>query len=252
MDVIVAAAADTADGHADAIVCAENFASEREGSCAYRDGFAGGLQKVTPLDFHDCRLLLSALLQGALYIQRGECAYYVKWVCGEKEAVGGYAQRLGLGRQRMRGRVGGLQHQRKKGAVKTMRVSGTFEVKLNVQKADNKEEESAKLGRMSIEKQFHGDLEGTSAGEMLSVGTEVKGSAGYVAMERVSGTLHGRAGTFALQHSGTMTRGEPQLSVTVVPDSGTGELVGIVGKMMIKIVEKKHFYEFEYTLPEIV
>jgi len=132
----------------------------------------------------------------------------------------------------------------------TMQANGTFEVKLNVQKADNKEEESAKLGRMSSEKQFHGDLEGTSAGEMLSVGTEVKGSAGYVAMERVSGTLHGRTGTFALQHSGTMTRGEPQLSVTVVPDSGTGELVGIAGKMTIKIVEKKHFYEFEYTLPE--
>lgn len=71
-----------------------------------------------------------------------------------------------------------------------------------------------------------------------------------MAMERVSGTLHGRAGTFALQHSGTMTRGEPHLSVTVVPDSGTGELVGIVGKMAIKIVDRKHFYEFEYTLPE--
>ena len=132
----------------------------------------------------------------------------------------------------------------------TMQANGTFEVKLNVQKADNKEKESAKLGRMSSEKQFHGDLEGTSAGEMLSVGTEVKGSAGYVAMERVSGTLHGRTGTFALQHSGTMTRGEPQLSVTVVPDSRTGELVGIAGKMTIKIVEKKHFYEFDYTLPE--
>lgn len=133
----------------------------------------------------------------------------------------------------------------------TMHASGTFEVKLSVQKADNTAAESAKLGRMSIEKQFHGDLEGTSVGEMLSVGTEVKGSAGYVAMERVTGTLHGRTGTFALQHSGTMTRGEPQLSVTVVPDSGTGELVAIEGKLMIKIVEKKHFYEFDYTLPEI-
>ncbi len=132
----------------------------------------------------------------------------------------------------------------------TMHASGTFEVKLNVQKADNTAAESAKLGRMSIEKQFHGDLEGTSAGEMLSVGTEVKGSAGYVAMERVNGTLHGRTGTFALQHSGTMTRGEPQLNVTVVPDSGTGELLGITGKLLINIVEKKHFYEFDYTLPE--
>lgn len=138
----------------------------------------------------------------------------------------------------------------KKKAVMTMHASGTFEVKVNVQKADNKEAESAKLGRMSLDKQFHGELEATSAGEMLSVGTEVKGSAGYVAIERVNGTLHGRAGTFALQHSGTMTRGEPQLSVTVVPDSGTGELVGIAGKMTIKIVDRKHFYEFEYTLPE--
>jgi hypothetical protein len=138
----------------------------------------------------------------------------------------------------------------KKGAVMTMHASGTFEVKLNVQKADSKAAESANLGRMSIEKQFHGDLEGTSAGEMLSAGTEVAGSAGYVAMERVNGTVGGRTGTFVLQHSGTMTRGEPQLSVTVVPDSGTGELLGIAGKLAIKIVEKKHFYEFEYTLPE--
>src|SRR5208282_1686343 len=138
----------------------------------------------------------------------------------------------------------------KRGAVITMHASGTFEVKLSAQKADNTAAESAKLGRMSIEKQFHGDLEGTSAGEMLSVGTEVKGSAGYVAMERVSGTLHGRTGTFALQHSGTMTRSEPQLSVTVVPDSGTGELLGIAGKLAIRIADGKHFYEFEYTLPE--
>jgi Protein of unknown function (DUF3224) len=132
----------------------------------------------------------------------------------------------------------------------TIEASGTFEVKVNMQKAGNKEAESAKLGRMSLDKQFHGELEATSAGEMLSVGTEVAGSAGYVAMERVNGTLHGRTGSFALQHSGTMTRGEPQLSVTVVPDSGTGQLVGIAGKMTIQIVEGKHFYEFRYTLTE--
>jgi hypothetical protein len=138
----------------------------------------------------------------------------------------------------------------KKGTVMTMHASGTFEVKVNVQKADNKVAESANLGRMSIEKQFHGELEATSAGEMLSVGTEVKGSAGYVAIERVNGTLHGHAGTFALQHSGTMKRGEPQLSVTVVPDSGTGRLVGLAGKLTIKIIEGKHFYEFEYSLAE--
>jgi hypothetical protein len=84
---------------------------------------------------------------------------------------------------------------------------------------------------------------------MLSAATEVKGSAGYVAIERVSGTLHGRSGTFILQHSGTMTRNAPQMSVTVVPDSGTGQLVGLAGKMTIKIADGKHFYEFDYTLP---
>lgn len=128
-------------------------------------------------------------------------------------------------------------------------ASGEFEVKLNPQKSDNKEVESANLGRMSIDKQFHGDLEGTSKGEMLSAVTEVKSSAGYVAIERVSGTLHGRSGTFVLQHSGTMTRGVPQLSVSVVPDSGTGQLVGLAGTMTIKIESGKHFYEFAYTLP---
>jgi len=132
----------------------------------------------------------------------------------------------------------------------TIEANGTFEVKVNVQKADNQEAESAKLGRMSLEKRFHGELQATSAGEMLSVGTEIAGSAGYVAMERVNGTLHGRTGSFALQHSGTMKRGEPQLSVTVVPDSGTGQLVGLAGEMTIKIVEGKHFYEFRYTLTE--
>jgi uncharacterized protein DUF3224 len=132
----------------------------------------------------------------------------------------------------------------------TIEASGTFEVKVQVQKTDNKDAESAKLGRMSLDKQFHGELEATSAGEMLSVGTEVAGSAGYVAMERVNGTLHGRAGSFALQHSGTMTRGEGQLSVTVVPDSGTGQLAGIAGTMTITIVAGKHFYEFRYTLTE--
>ena len=130
-------------------------------------------------------------------------------------------------------------------------ASGTFEVKVTPQKPDSKEAESAKLGRMSLDKQFHGDLEATSKGEMLSAMSEIKGSAGYVAMERVSGTLHGRSGTFVLQHSGTMTRGVPQLSVTVVPDSGTDELAGLTGAMTIKIDEGKHSYEFEYTLPEV-
>jgi hypothetical protein len=134
----------------------------------------------------------------------------------------------------------------------TTLASGTFEVKLSPQGQDNKspekESEGVTLGRMTIDKQFHGDLEGTSEGQMLTAGTPVKDSAGYVAIERVSGTLHGRRGSFALQHSGTMTRGVPQLSVTVVPDSGTGQLVGITGKMTIKIADGKHYYDFEYTL----
>ena len=107
------------------------------------------------------------------------------------------------------------------------------------------------MGRMSIEKQFHGDLEGTSKGEMLTAGTSVKSSAGYVAIERVSGSLNGRKGTFALQHSGTMTRGTPQLMIAVVPDSGTGELTGLSGKMTIHIApDGKHSYEFEYSIGE--
>ncbi len=106
------------------------------------------------------------------------------------------------------------------------------------------------LGRMSIDKQFHGDLEATSKGQMLTAGTTVTGSAGYVAIEYVSGTLHGRRGTFVLQHSGTMTRGAPQLSITVVPDSATGELAGLAGQMAIVIADGKHSYDFEYTLAE--
>jgi hypothetical protein len=129
------------------------------------------------------------------------------------------------------------------------RAKGTFEVKLSPLGMNDKIED-ASLGRMSIDKHFHGDLEAISKGEMLSAGTSVKGSAGYVAIEKVSGTLHGRSGTFVLQHSATMTRGAPQLTITVVPDSGTGELAGIAGKMAIEIADGKHSYDFEYTLGE--
>jgi hypothetical protein len=101
---------------------------------------------------------------------------------------------------------------------------------------------------MSLDKQFRGDLEATSKGQMLAAGTDVEGSAGYVAIERVKGTLDGHSGTFALQHSGMMARGVPQLNITVVPDSGTGQLVGLAGRMTINIDEGKHSYEFEYTL----
>ena len=128
---------------------------------------------------------------------------------------------------------------------KMSHAAGTFEVKLAPQTSD-----APSLGRMSIDKQFHGDLEATSKGEMLSFMSEVKGSAGYVAMERVTGSLHGKAGSFALQHTGTMTRGVPELSVTVVPDSGTGELTGLSGKMKIDIDNGKHSYSFDYQLGE--
>jgi hypothetical protein len=103
---------------------------------------------------------------------------------------------------------------------------------------------------MALDKTYHGDLEATSKSQMLATMTEVQGSAGYVALERVNGTLAELSGTFALQHSGTMTRGVPQLSITVVPDSGTGQLVGLTGQMTINVVDGKHSYEFDYTLAE--
>src|SRR5258706_238511 len=119
--------------------------------------------------------------------------------------------------------------------VVTTHATGTFDVKLVPQPAGEDP-----LGRMTIDKQFRGDLEATSKGQMLSFGSPVKGSAGYVAMEQVSGKLNGLIGTFVLQHSATMARGVPELSVTVVPDSGTGELAGLSGKMNIIIADKKH------------
>jgi len=130
----------------------------------------------------------------------------------------------------------------------TMNAKGTFEVKLSPQKPDSPEAEESKLARASIDKSFQGDFEGSSKGEMLSVMGDVKGSAGYVALERMNGKLRGRSGSFVLQHSGTMTRGLPELVVTVVPDSGAGELAGLTGRMTIKIEQGKHFYEFEYSL----
>lgn len=137
----------------------------------------------------------------------------------------------------------------RKGGVVTTRATGAFEVKVEPQPAEEKSGGAA-IGRLSLDKQFHGDLEAGSRGQMLAASTATPGSAGYVAIELVTGTLRGRSGTFVLQHSGTMTRSAPQLSVTVVPDSGTGELTGLAGKMTIRITEGKHFYEFEYTLPE--
>jgi len=134
-----------------------------------------------------------------------------------------------------------------KGIPVPQHAAGPFDVKVVPLPPDDKVGDPS-IARMSLDKQFHGDLEATSKGLMLAMG-DAKTSAGYVAMERVSGTLHGRKGTFALQHTGTMTRGVASLSVTVVPDSGTEELTGIAGKLDIKIAEGKHSYDFEYTLP---
>jgi hypothetical protein len=130
----------------------------------------------------------------------------------------------------------------------TTRATGTFDVKVAPLAAYDTTAGST-LGRMSIDKQFHGDLEGTSKGEMLVAGTGIKNSAGYVAVERVTGTLKGRRGSFILQHSATMNRGAPNLVITVVPDSGTGELEGLTGTMNIIIADGKHSYEFDYSLP---
>jgi hypothetical protein len=127
------------------------------------------------------------------------------------------------------------------------RAVGTFEVKLAALLPYNTSED-AKLARMSLDKQFHGDLEAVSKGEMLSAGTDVKGSAGYVAIERVAGSLAGRDGSFVLQHNATMTRGEPYLNIIVVPDSGTGGLRGLSGAMRIIIAAGKHSYEFDYSI----
>ncbi|NML31363.1 DUF3224 domain-containing protein [Paraburkholderia antibiotica] len=127
-------------------------------------------------------------------------------------------------------------------------AKGTFIVSLQPLPFENAPTD-AKLGRMSIDKQISGDLVATTQGQMLSAMTDVKGSAGYVAIEQVSGTLAGKQGTFVLQHHGMMNRGASSLSVTVVPDSGTGELSGIDGEFRIEIVDGAHSYEFAYRLP---
>jgi hypothetical protein len=135
----------------------------------------------------------------------------------------------------------------KESSVTTHQAKGPFDVKLAPFKSDGID---AAFGAMSIDKQLHGALEATSKGTMLAFSSSVKGSAGYVALEKVDGTLDGRKGTFVLQHNATMDRGAPSLSITVVPDSGTGELTGLSGKMNIDIAAGgKHSYIFDYTLP---
>ncbi|MBX0329700.1 DUF3224 domain-containing protein [Oscillochloris sp. ZM17-4] len=132
----------------------------------------------------------------------------------------------------------------------TTHAHGTFAVQLTPQALAHAEAD-ASLGRLSIDKQFQGDLVGSSQGEMLSARTGVESSAGYVAIERVTGALHGRQGSFVLQHSGTVDRGAQQLVISVVPDSGTGDLVGLVGTMTLDIADGVHAYDLVYTLPDL-
>lgn len=130
----------------------------------------------------------------------------------------------------------------------TMHATGTFEVAMTPTSQD--ESSDAMFGRMILTKTFHGDLEAQSHGQMLTAGTEVQGSAGYVAIERVTGSLRGLSGSFILQHNGLMTRGAPQLTIIVIPDSGTEQLKGLAGTVTITIDDGKHFYDLAYTLDE--
>jgi hypothetical protein len=136
----------------------------------------------------------------------------------------------------------------RKDPVMTRHAEGTFDVKMTPDSAPEMLAGTT-IGRYALVKQYHGDLEGPSKGEMIAAGDPKSGNAGYVALEQVTGTLHGRSGSFALQHSGTMEGGAYKLTVTVVPGSGTGDLVGLAGTMTIVIEKGKHSYTFDYTLP---
>src|SRR5579864_2138282 len=131
----------------------------------------------------------------------------------------------------------------------SQRATGAFDDKVVPQKPDTQIARAANLGRLTIDKRFHGDLEGISKGEMLAMQSDVKGSAGYVALERVTGKLKGRSGSFVLQHSASMTRGSAESTIVVVPDSGTGELAGLSGTMRIQVAaDGSHSYQFEFTI----
>ena len=135
------------------------------------------------------------------------------------------------------------------GDVMSGHVSGTFDVKMATEKLDGTAV-APSLGRMSIAKTFHGPLDATSVGAMLSSGNPASGTVAYVALETVTGTLDGRAGSFVLVHSASMNAGQQNLSITVAPGSGSGALSGLTGTMGIRIEGGKHYYDFDYTLPE--
>lgn len=131
-----------------------------------------------------------------------------------------------------------------------MHATGPFDVKINPLDPYNKDD-GAGLSRMSIDKRFHGDLDATSKGEMLATMDPVKQSGAYVAIERVTGTLGGRKGSFVLQHSSTMSRGQPRQNISVAPDSGTDELAGLRGSMIVNIAAGgAHAYDFDYAFDD--
>jgi Protein of unknown function (DUF3224) len=132
----------------------------------------------------------------------------------------------------------------------TNKAVGTFEVSIKPVGSTEAAASGATLGRMSLDKQYSGGLVAKATGEMLTAMSAVKGSGSYVAVEKVTGTLDGRKGSFAFVHQGTMNRGAQQLSIAIVPDTGTDELTGITGRLLITITGGQHFYEVEYTLPQ--
>jgi len=143
--------------------------------------------------------------------------------------------------------VVGAQSTSSKEATVTNHASGPFDVKMIPQ--DDKSVDG--LSRMLLDKQYHGDLEGVAKGQMLTGGISANKSGAYVAIEKFTGTLQGRSGSFVLHHTGILTNGKPDLTILVAPDSGTGQLAGIAGRMTINIAaDGKHSYEFEYTLPK--
>ena len=137
--------------------------------------------------------------------------------------------------------------QTNKGTAVSATAKGTFDTKVTPQPAA--EGDDPTFSRFKVEKQFHGDLEGTSKVQMLAAGTSTKDSGGYVALEKVDAPLAGHKGTFVLQHMGSMKGGSFNLNIAVVPDSGADQLAGISGKFSIDIKDGKHFYTFEYSLP---
>lgn len=135
-----------------------------------------------------------------------------------------------------------------KGTTVSKHAKGTFDVKVTPITL-NDPMDTGGFGRLALDKKFHGDLSGSSLGQMVASGDPSSGSGGYVALEKVTGTLNGKTGTFVLMHNGTMTPQAMEMRISVVPNSGTGELTGIDGTFRIIIEGKQHFWEFDYTLP---